>query len=91
MRTPHPAHQLVIGGIEVEVASELLLVGIAGVAAVSGQLFVGQETARHGVRNSGLVRQSGRGPKISHLHAANIPCGIAALCDEFRTPSESQP
>ncbi len=85
--TPHPADQLVVGGIKVEVAGELLLVRIAGIAAVSGQLFVGQETARHSVRNSGLSQGSGRGPKIRHLHAANIPCEIAALCDKFHTPA----
>ena len=91
MRTPHPTDQLAVGGIEMEVASELLLVGIAGVAAVSGKLFVGQKAARHRVRNSGLSQKSGRGPKIRHLHAANIPCGISTSCDKFRTLVERLP
>ena len=91
MSTTHAADQLAVGGIEVEVAGELLLVGIAGLEAISGQLFIGQETARHGVRNFGHSQGSGHGPKISHLHAANIPCGIAALCDKFRTPAERLP
>jgi hypothetical protein len=32
MGAAHPSHQLAIGGVEVEVPGELLLVGIAGVA-----------------------------------------------------------
>ena len=88
MGASHSADQLAIGGVEVEVAGELLLIGIAGVAAVTGALLVGHETARHGVRNSGLLRQSGRGPKIRHLHAAKVLCGIEQLCDKFRTTAE---
>jgi len=86
--TPHPADQLAISGIKVEVAGELLLVGVAGVSVVSGKLFVRQKTAGHGVRNSGLSHGSGRGPKLSDLHAAKIPYGIAVLCDKFRTGAE---
>jgi hypothetical protein len=91
MGAAHSVDQLAIGGVEMEMAGELLLIGIACVAAVSGQLFVGQETARHGVRNSGHSQGSGHGPKIRHLHSANIPCGITALCDKFRTPVERRP
>lgn len=76
-------------GVEVEVAGELFIVRIAGVAAVARTLVIGQETARHGVRNSGLLRQSGEGPKIRRLHAANIPRGTEQLCDRFRTAAEA--
>jgi hypothetical protein len=87
VRAAHRAHQLAVSRVEMEVARELLFVGVADVSAVPGQLLIGQETAWHGVRNFGLLRQSGRGPKIRHLHPAKIPCGIAALCDKFRTPA----
>ena len=53
MRPSHLPDQFVVGGVEVEVAGELLLGGVAGVAAVTRALFVGQKAARHGVRNSG--------------------------------------
>jgi len=50
----HLPDQFAVGGIEVEVAGELLIVRIAGIAAVARTLVVRQETARHGVRNSGF-------------------------------------
>src|SRR4051794_12571036 len=90
MGAAHPSHQLAIGGVEVEVPGELLRVGIAGVAAVTRTLVVRQETGWHGVRNSRLLRQSGRGPKIRRLQAAKLPCGIGQLCDKFRTPAEAR-
>jgi hypothetical protein len=57
----------------------------SAIAVVLRALFVGQETARHGVRNSGLLREADRGPKISGLHPAKVPCEIDFLCDKFRT------
>ncbi len=88
VRAAHLPDQFAVSGVEVKVASALLLVGIAGVAAVARALLIGQETARHGVRNSGLLRQSGRGPRIKHLHAERMPFGITHLCDKFRMPAE---
>jgi hypothetical protein len=90
VRAAHRAHEFTVSGIEMEVPGELLLSGIASVAAVSSELFVGQKTARHGVRNSGLSQGSGHGPQISHLHAAKLLCGIGQLCDKFRTAAECQ-
>jgi hypothetical protein len=90
MRTSHLPDQFVVGGVEMEVPGELLLGGVAGVAAVPRALFVGQKAARHGVRNSGFLRGSGRGPNTRDLCRAKVVCGIASLCDKFRTPSEAQ-
>ena len=82
--------QFAVDGIEVEMAGELLIVRIAGVAAVARTLVIGQETARHGVRNSGLSHRSGHGPRIRHLLSAKVLCGIAPLCDKFRTAAEAR-
>ena len=88
VRATHRAHDVTVSSVEMEVSGELLLIGIAGEAAVSGELFVGQETAWHGVRNSGLSQGSESGPRIRHLHAAKVLCGIVPLCDKFRTHAE---
>ena len=85
----HPADQVAVGGVEVEVAGELLLAGGAGVAAVARALVVGEEAARHGVRNSGLLRRSGVGPGISRLLPAKVLCERPAFCDKFRTLAEA--
>jgi hypothetical protein len=85
VHTTHLPDPPAIGGVEVEVAGELLLAGVAGVAAVSRTLLVGQKAARHGVRNSGHLQGSGRGPWINDLPDAKLLCGIAHLCDKFRT------
>ena len=73
MRATHLSDQLTVSGIEVEVAGELLLGRVAGVATVPRTLFVGQEPVRHGVRNSGFLQRSGRGPKINGLHHCKSP------------------
>lgn len=88
VRAAHRAHEFTVSGVEMEVPGELLLIGVPDVAAVSGELFVGQKSARHGVRNSGLSQRSGRGPQIRHLNAAKLPCGIGQLGDKFRTAAE---
>lgn len=56
VRAAHRAHEFTVSGVEMEVPGELLLIGVAGVAPVSGELFIGQETARHGVRTCTSVR-----------------------------------
>ena len=74
------ADQLAIGGVEVEVPGELLLVGVAGVAAVARPLLVGQEAARHGVRNSGLSH-AGRAwteDQATYI-AAKVLCGTGTF------------
>ena len=86
MRAAHLAEQFTIRGIEVEIAGELLLAGAAGVSAVSRALLVGEEAARHGVRNSGLLRRSGAGPRIKGLPSAELLRESIYFCDKFRTP-----
>ena len=83
----HLSGQIVICGVKVKVASELLFTWVAGVATVPRTLFIGQETARHGVRNSGHSQRSASGPKIRHLRLAKLLCGMAELCDKFRIPA----
>src|SRR5271166_3712391 len=58
VRASHLSDQLAVSGIEVKVASELLLIGVARVATVPRTLFVGQEMGWHGVRNSEVLRRS---------------------------------
>ena len=72
MCAAHLTDQVTISGIEVEIAGELLLAGAAGVSAISRALLVGEKTARHGVRNSGLLQWSGSGPRINSLPSAKL-------------------
>ena len=85
VRAAHLTDQFTISGIEVEIAGELLPAEVAGVSAVSRALLVGEKTARHGVRNSGLLQWSGAGPRINGLFPTKLLRETSQFCDKFRT------
>jgi hypothetical protein len=87
----HRADEFKIHRVEVEMAGELLLARVADVAAVSRTLLVGQEAARHDVRNSQVSQRPGAGPKTKDLPFAKFLCGSPGFCDKFRTVAGGRP
>jgi hypothetical protein len=87
----HRADEFKIHRVEVEVAGELLLARVADVAAVARPLLVGQEAARHDVRNSQVSQGLDAGPKTKGLPFAKLLCESLGFCDKFRTVAGSRP
>jgi hypothetical protein len=76
-------NDLAVGGIEMEMAGQLLLTWLSRIAAVAPALLVAEEAGRHGSHISGYLRGPGGVRKTNGLALAKHMRESASFCDMF--------
>ena len=76
-------NDLAVGGIEMEMAGQLLLTRLSRVAAITLTLLVAEEAGRHGSHISGHLRGPGGIRKTNGLALAKHMRESASFCDMF--------